>query len=176
MSAIWRIFSLFLILMLGTLTAAWGATQPQQSTISSEFSTGGERLFTGVIAFQNGGPPCMACHNISGIPFPGGGTVGPDLTGAARKYGAALGATLATLPFPTMVPIFGKRPLTQTEQQSLEAFFKQTPSTPSPNSSAKIAIPAAGGFILFLVLVWVVWRRRLVTVRRAMLRSGGAQS
>ncbi len=136
----------------------------------------GEALFTGITPLQNGGPPCMACHNISGIPFPGGGTVGPDLTGVVSKFGAAIGATLVTLPFPTMTPIFGKRPLTTGERQNLEAFFRQQTGSPGPNSASKIIFPAIGGFIVLVTLIWVIWKRRLTTVRRALVRSGGVRS
>ena len=45
----------------------------------------GERLFMGSVPFQNGGPSCMSCHNVSGIPFPGGGILGPDLTGYTQN-------------------------------------------------------------------------------------------
>ena len=37
----------------------------------------GKDLFTGVVRFQNGGPPCMACHSTGGIGALGGGSLGP---------------------------------------------------------------------------------------------------
>ncbi len=118
----------------------------------------------------------MACHNISGIPFPGGGSLGPDLTGVASKFGAGLDATLATLPFPTMLPIFGKRPLTAGERQDLEAFFLKSLGAPVPNSAFKIVLPAIGGFLLLVTLIWIIWQRRLITVRKALLTSGDSRS
>ncbi len=148
-----------------------GAVTPAPASPSQ-----GERLFTGIIGFQNGGPPCMACHNVSGLPFPGGGTVGPDLTGISKKYGPALANTLATLPFPTMVPIFGKRPLAQAEQQDLAAFFGQKSGASGPNSSLKIFLPGIGGLILLMAVIGVVWRRRLRTVRERLVKSGGSRS
>src|SRR6476646_10160995 len=45
----------------------------------------GKELFTGVARFQNGGPPCMACHSTGGLGALGGGQLGPDLTTVATR-------------------------------------------------------------------------------------------
>ncbi len=118
----------------------------------------------------------MACHNISGLPFPGGGTVGPDLTGIASKFGAGVDATLATLPFPTMKPIFERRPLAAAERQDLEAYFRKENGPAGPNSAFKMALPALGGLLLLIALIWAIWRDRFTTVRKALLRSEGSRS
>ncbi len=177
------IWACVLIMVAAVPAALWPAqTDPGGSpgSASGPAASGpaakGEEYFTGMIPLQNGGPPCMACHNISGIPFPGGGSVGPDLTGVASKFGAGLEATLSTLPFPTMIPIFGKRPLTMTERQGLEAFFKNRTGPPGPNSAIKIVLPAIGGFIVLIILIWLIWRNRLMTVRKALVNSGGVRS
>lgn len=136
----------------------------------------GKKLFTGIVPLQNGGPPCMACHNIAGLPFPRGGSVGPDLTGVAAKFGAGLNATLTTLPFPTMIPIFGKRPLTDTERRDLQSFLETATGPSASNSASTIALSEIGGFILLLVLTWGVWKHRLTTVRKRLLKSGGVNS
>ena len=47
----------------------------------------GKELFTGVARFQNGGPPCMACHSTGGLGALGGGALGPDLTTVATRMG-----------------------------------------------------------------------------------------
>ncbi len=141
----------------------------------------GERLFMGSILFQNGGAPCVSCQNVSGIPFPGGGALGPDLTGAYSKFGAAtMNSLLATLPFPTMTPIFGKRPLTQQEQGDLEAFFEKASTRPLTSMTLKIILSVIGGFIILMVVIWRTWPRRLHTVRRSLIEEamgrGGARS
>ena len=33
----------------------------------------GKELFTGMVRFANGGPPCMACHSTGGLGALGGG-------------------------------------------------------------------------------------------------------
>lgn len=140
----------------------------------------GERLFMGSVPFQNGGPPCLSCHHVSGIPFPGGGVLGPDLTGAYSKFGAAtMNSVLATLPFPTMTPLFDKRPLTPTEQRDLEAFFEKVSTRPLTSMTIKMILSVIGAFIVLMVLIWRIWHKRLLTVRKSLVEQmgrGGARS
>jgi mono/diheme cytochrome c family protein len=132
----------------------------------------GEKLFVGDVPFQNGGPPCMSCHNVSGIPFPGGGVLGPDLAAAYSKFGAAtMNSVLASLPFPTMTPIFNQRPLTQPEQSDLEAFFENASTRPRTNMTLKIVLSVFGGFIVLMVLIWWTWHRRLLAVRKSLIQQ-----
>ncbi|HSB06615.1 MAG TPA: cytochrome c [Thermodesulfobacteriota bacterium] len=140
----------------------------------------GERLFTGAVLFQNGGPPCMSCHNVSEISFPGGGTLGPDLTAAYPRLGpATMNSALATLPFPTMTPLFDKRPLTLAEQHDLKAFFEKASTRPLTNMTIKIILSVIGGFIILMVLIWRIWPKRLPTVRKSLVEqaveNGGAR-
>jgi mono/diheme cytochrome c family protein len=141
----------------------------------------GEKLFIGLISFKNGGPSCVSCHDISRIPFPGGGTLGPDLTGAYTKFGGpAMGSILATLPFPTMRPIFDNRPLNFQEQGNLAAFFREALTQQAKDTTAYIVLSGIGGFIILLMLAWRVWHGRLLAVRRFLvekeMKAGGAQS
>jgi hypothetical protein len=132
----------------------------------------GENLFRGLVAFQKGGPPCISCHDFAGIPFPGGGNLGPDLTGVFAKIGAtSINSVLATLPFPTMRPIFDHRPLTLQEQQDLEAFFQKAGVQSLISRSVQIGLSAVGGLIILIILAWIIWQNRLVTVRKALVRS-----
>jgi mono/diheme cytochrome c family protein len=133
----------------------------------------GKELFTGTRRFANGGPPCMACHSISGIGALGGGALGPDLTPAASKFGdAGLASVLASLPFPTMSPIFASRPLASEEQAHLRAFVMQAAiSERSPQAVGRLTGFAVGGAVVLLGLVHVSWRRRLTTVRRRMVEA-----
>lgn len=137
-------------------------------------STEGGQLFTGNVSFTNGGAPCKECHMIRGIPFPNGGTLGPDLTGAYSKYGeTGLSSVLATLPFPTMTPVFRNHSLTAKEQSDLEAFFKASATAPPARSLTRVsaAILAGGVFIVLLILASVTWRNRLTAVRKALVRK-----
>ncbi len=133
----------------------------------------GKELFTGTRRFANGGPPCMACHSIAGIGALGGGALGPDLTPAASKFGdAGLASVLASLPFPTMSPIFARRPLAPEEQTHLRAFVMQAAITErSPQAVGRLTGFAVVGAVVLLGLVHVSWRRRLTTVRRRMVEA-----
>ena len=100
--------------------------QPSASVGSEPDSVAaGRALFLGTVRFQNGGPACSACHSVAGLAFPGGGTMGPDLTRAYSKMGPeGLNSALETLFFPAMTPLFAYRPLTLNERRNLAAFFE----------------------------------------------------
>ncbi|WP_343213536.1 c-type cytochrome [Geobacter grbiciae] len=130
----------------------------------------GEKLFTGVLPFAQGGTPCIACHQVAGIPPLGGGALGPDLTAIAATFGdAALSSALATLPFPTMKPIFGDHPLTRGEQGDLLAFFRKAAPRQPVTATTRIALWAGGGFLGLLLLTGAMGRRRLRSVRSALV-------
>src|SRR5690242_13461457 len=83
-------------------------------------ASSGEALFTGRTPLANGGPACASCHAATGIGFPGGGSMGPDLTSEMSKLGPrGLHYALQTLYFPAMNALFLHRPLTPSEQDDL---------------------------------------------------------
>lgn len=159
--------------------------QPQgqiQETASTGSAVRGKELFSGQVHFENGGPPCAACHSIAGLSFPNGGTLGPNLTHEYDKLGPrGTAIVLKTLYFPAMSPIYDSRPLTPQEQADLQAFLKET-STSQPTRSDTLAIAVAGllGFFVLLIVTRAVWRDRLRPVRRRLLEKarthGGLQA
>ncbi len=174
-----RVSRLGLIALLLAPSLSVALPRPQQpahvgSTAAAEGSPrAGADLFSGAVRFENGGPPCASCHAVASIPFPNGGSLGPDLTGVFAKYGAAaLGPLLAALPFPTMAPIFRQRLPTASEQRDLEAFLEEAGKKPKPGGkAAALVLAASAGCVAFLGLSAVVWRRRLGSVRKTMLRE-----
>ena len=133
----------------------------------------GKRLFTGSDRLASGGTACRSCHTIAGIGALGGGTLGPDLTGAFAKYGGAAGVpgVLATLPFPTMTPLFQNRPLTAQEQADLAAFLERASTSARPGSAAwKLLLLALAGVAAAIGAGLLVWRRRSLSVRRQLVR------
>ncbi len=123
----------------------------------------------------------MSCHSVSDISFPGGGTLGPDLTGVYTKFGpAAINSILATLPFPTMKPIFDSRPLTLEEQQNLGAFFQKASTAHTTTRTGEIALAVIGGLIVLLILSLLIWSNRLLTVRKSLVeraaKTGGVRA
>ena len=105
------------------LTSSIAAPAPAAaSPIAPGDAAAGKALFTGTVGLRNGGAPCMACHSVAAIGALGGGTMGPDLSRAYTKLGAALIAWPTTMP--VMRPIYAGAPLTDQEQADLLAFLK----------------------------------------------------
>ncbi|HEY7243217.1 MAG TPA: cytochrome c [Xanthobacteraceae bacterium] len=133
----------------------------------------GKDLFTGVVRFQNGGPPCMACHSVGGIGALGGGQLGPDLTGAVGRFGGAAGfdAFVAGTPTPTMKAIWSSRPLTTEERASVVSFLGQAEVSQRPAQAIwQLAGLAGLGLVILLVIAGLRWQNRLrFGVRRPMV-------
>ncbi|MFZ0594470.1 MAG: hypothetical protein WAM39_28705 [Bryobacteraceae bacterium] len=159
-----------------TLTALFGHAFPwvlAAQTGSSETVHAGESLFQGTTRFANGGPACAACHSVAGLPFPSGGTMGPDLTHEYSKVGlVGLQGSLQTLFFPTMTPLFANRPLTTEEQARLLAFLKDADSRSAAGGDPVIGFSAVAvlGCLGLLAVTWFLGRRRLRGVRHALLK------
>ncbi|HWB83240.1 MAG TPA: hypothetical protein VG675_03800 [Bryobacteraceae bacterium] len=142
----------------------------------------GKLLFTGKTHLRNGGPACIGCHQISGIPFPNGGTLGPDLTGAYAKLGpTGTRSALQTLYFKVMTPIYAAHSLIPEEQVDLTAFLEQAGTKPTAGGTTPAIALAAlilGG--IFVGVTGLVWRGRVRSVRAAMVhrakRRQGANS
>jgi cytochrome c2 len=135
----------------------------------------GKELFTGAVRLQNGGPGCMGCHTVAGVGSLGGGILGPDLTQVYQRFGqAGLASVLGTLPFPTMQGVYQNKPLTQTEQADLLAFFtqgnqKNVASTASTWNFVGIGL---GGFIVLTGASQLLWSKRLKGVRERLVGGG----
>lgn len=132
----------------------------------------GASLFEGNTQLKNGGPPCQACHHVEGVSLLGGGNLGPDLTMVYNRYGdQGLSSVLATLPFPTMQPIFASHPLTTQEQADLKVFFKQAATAPVERGTGEVVWLAIIGLAVAILLIQVIWRNRVVDIRRPMVQG-----
>ncbi|MGH7660738.1 MAG: c-type cytochrome [Vulcanimicrobiaceae bacterium] len=152
----------------GAAAAAPAAAFPQGD------SAHGRELFVGGARFKNGGPPCMSCHSISGIGALGGGTLGPDLSGAYQKYGGTEGleSFISGLPTPTMNAVWSKEPLTPQEIADVTSFVKEAAVTARPlNSIGQLALLAVLGLVILAIIIASYWRRRLLSVRIAMVTN-----
>ncbi|MCL2011425.1 MAG: cytochrome c [Cystobacterineae bacterium] len=84
----------------------------------------GAALFEGRAGLENGGPSCLGCHHVRGMSIWGGGSVGPDLTFAYARLGEnKLVPALEEMSTPMMKALYGKAPLTPTEQYQIKAFL-----------------------------------------------------
>lgn len=126
----------------------------------------GKTIFTGRTAFENGGAPCLACHDLAGIGMATGANYGPDLSSLYESYGPeGLKWVLQSLEFPSMQAIYSDRPLTETEQEDLLAFLQQTAQLSTTPGKRELAVRVTVGVAALLVLTFVVGRRRMKAVR-----------
>lgn len=131
------------------------AAAPTESPITGN-ADNGKNLFIGAVRFQNGGPGCIACHTVTGNGALGGGALGPDLTKVFSRFGGqgGLAPVLSSLPFPTMMGIFGNKPLTESEQADLLAYFASADAqgeTPSQFTTVFVA-----GVVIAIILLAVM--------------------
>ncbi len=132
----------------------------------------GRDLFTGSMRFENEGPSCIACHSVTGIGALGGGVMGPDLTRSYKKFSEYSITTILTdFPFPVMNPLFSDHSLTPQEQAHLIAFFQQSMTERPAEAVVQLALLAVGGAVLLLVLMQLIWRRRLSAVRQPLVKQ-----
>jgi mono/diheme cytochrome c family protein len=132
----------------------------------------GEALYVGNLPFTNGGAPCLGCHGIAGAGLgkAAGASYGPDLTAMYEGFGEdGVAAILESLEFPSMEPIYAGRPLTEAERADLAAFLQEVSGREPPRVGERLAVEAAAGTGLLLVLAGIFGRRRLRGVRGPMV-------
>jgi cytochrome c2 len=160
-------------------TAAAQTSAPATEAASAPAVQGnpeiGKDLFTGVVRFHNGGPPCMACHSVGGIGALGGGQLGPDLTAVVSRYGgaAAVDAFVAGTPTPTMRAVWSKNPLTTEERAGVVSFLAQAAVTQRPAQAIwQLLGLAVLGLAILLTIAGLKWQNRLRNgVRRPMMAT-----
>ena len=161
-------------------TKSEGGQVPPSPVPGSVATTGdaatGRRVFSGELALKNGGPPCLSCHNVSGLGTLGGGTLAKDLTSAHARLGqAGLMALLKTTPFPAMAAVYSTKPLTDAEIGHLVAYLGTTGSGPEPrpaSSQGAFLIIGIAGTLFAAGLFQLLWRRRLCGVRCNLVKGG----
>lgn len=144
----------------------------RQAALEAGDAAIGKALFEGARRFQNGGPPCMGCHSIVGLGALGGGALGPDLTPSYTKYGgdAGLASFLEGVPTVTMSAVWTRQPMTPDERTNVRAFLRQASVSGRPiEALGRLAALAIAGTVVLLVVAQLVWRKRLVAVRRPMV-------
>lgn len=173
-------FMLALVLMLGILPAAGMAAQEAQTQAAPEAkgdapqaetpaapaikgdSETGRALYTGEKSLQNGGPPCISCHNL-GVGALGGGTLGPDLTQIAAnetKFTFVSTGWINGGGSPVMGPIFGAKNITDEEVEHLKAFFSTRATQPVAAFGNMFTGIGFIGFVIILILFSIIWSNR----------------
>lgn len=155
------------------LETAEGSAQPANPApaLPAGDPAAGRQLFNGEIPLSAGGPACIACHSIQGTGLLEGGSLGPDLTQVAQRFGeAGLAANLNQFTFPTMIGPFRNRPLSPQEQADLLAYFIETSSRPPAAVGAirnlLLGIGMGAAFLLFGMMFVFRPRRESSVVER----------
>ncbi len=129
----------------------------------------GEALFVGKTAFELGGAPCLACHDLSGLGSAVAASFGPDLSNLYTDYGAeGVAGVLESLAFPSMEAIYASRPLTEQERFDLTAFFAKTSEQQAPAAKSLAGLILLGIIIVFAIVA-LMGLRRLKGVRQPLV-------
>ncbi|MBI4537888.1 MAG: hypothetical protein HY704_00075 [Gemmatimonadetes bacterium] len=145
------------------------AASAQASPVAGD-PLNGKALFLGARRLENGAPSCRACHSVAGVGALGGGALGPDLTGSYAKFGEqGLATILASMPFPTMRPVFARRALTAEEQTHIVAFLRESAAERPAPVVVRVAGLMVGVGVVLLGLTHLLWSGRLRGVRRPMV-------
>jgi len=135
----------------------------------------GKNLFLGRTKFKNGGPACLSCHSAGDTGVLGGGTLGPDLTKAFSRF-TKIGLTsmLSNIAFPTMIPVYKDKALTENEIVHLAAFFEDVDNnTNGPlTNNKKFIFFGLAGFIVALLGMNLFWSSRRKGTKRPLNRKG----
>ena len=162
----------------GEPSEAAPAAEAPASPFTPEQAAEGEALFLGRQRLQADGPACVSCHAVKGVGTAlGGGQLGPDLTLVYKRLNGrrALEAWLSSPASATMKPIFNKHPLKPDEISALTAFFEQTSKEAGAENAGayRLLFVLLGlvGAALGLVLLGLIWKRRIRGIRRALVEG-----
>ena len=162
----------------GENSEASQASPAQTEPFTTEQVTEGKALFLGSKRLQDGGASCVSCHAVKSAGGAlGGGQLGPDLTLVYKRLNGRKGleAWLLSPASATMKPIFNKHPLKPDEISALTAFFEQTSKEAAgePAGAYRLRFILLGlvGAALGLMVLGLIWRRRIRGVRRALVEG-----
>lgn len=151
------------ILCLSPLRAEEEATTTENVVLTAQAEMG-MAYFQGSERFENGGPSCITCHNVTNDEVIPGGLFAKDLTDVYDRLGEGITGWLGAPPFPAMAASYNSNPLTEEERMNLTAFFKYTTETKESQTADNgyIFMLGAGlvGLACILVLVQVLWGHR----------------
>ncbi len=136
----------------------------------------GRVLFMGDVKLVGGGPACISCHTVRGLPGLSGGRLGPDLTLVYERLQGRKGLAqwLVAPASPTMAPIFKKQALKPDEILPLVAYFEAAAKQGGSDDSASLVnffLLGLGGMVIGLVSLDAVWKRRFRAVRRPLVQK-----
>lgn len=140
----------------------------------------GRDLFVGAVSLAAGGPACIGCHRLGGLPAFGGGALGPELTRVYDRLQGrpGLGGWLTSPATVTMQKVYGNRRFTPDEVEALLALLEDAAAQPpqaAPSSTGLFLASGIGGAVLGLVILGWAWRGRFRSVRRRLVGASAAE-
>lgn len=124
----------------------------------------GMAYFQGGEPFENGGPSCVTCHNVTNDDVIPGGLFAKDLTDVYERLGEGLTGWLGAPPFPAMASSYNSNPLTEEERANLTAFFKYAngiKDSQEANNGYSLFVFGGGiGLVCLLGLIQLLWGKR----------------
>ncbi|MGE5243593.1 MAG: c-type cytochrome [Betaproteobacteria bacterium] len=140
----------------------------------------GHDLYIGRRRLAASGPACLTCHRLGSLGALGGGTLGPDLSAAARRLGGSRGLTawLSRPPTRVMRAVFSPAPLAADETRALAALLDDTAAQPAAARASVLPFVSLGaaGAVGGLVLLGAAWRGRFRGVRRPLIDRARARA
>ena len=168
----------FIAVKSGEASGAAPAAEAPAPRFTPDQVAEGKALFVGRHRLQADGPACISCHAVKSVAGAlGGGQLGPDLTLIYQRLNDRKGleAWLKNPASATMEPIFTKHPLKPDEISALAAFFEQTSKEPDAENAGayrmRFVLLGLAGAAIGLVVLGLVWKRRIRGVRRALLEG-----
>lgn len=137
----------------------------------------GKALFLGRTRLANGGPPCMACHQVNGH----GGSLGLDLSAvSSRMSGVALVSAIEGANFNVMRAAYANRPITKQEAMHLAAWLEGAPETAAAPAGITMKTPIMGSVAgilaaAFLGAMAAFYRRRASGVRARLVSEAATR-
>lgn len=125
----------------------------------------GMAFFQGEKRFDNGGPSCLSCHNITNDNAAIGGTFAKDLTDVYSRMGDGIAGWLTAPSFPPMKVAYSDHPLTEKERNSLTVFLKyanNVKDSQAQSNGGLLVLVGGGlvGLVVLLLLFQLIWSKR----------------
>ena len=160
-----------------------GGTQPgtPEPALTKDDAVFGKEIVLGGRTLAKGGAPCISCHAFRGLAGPGGGSLGPELTGEFMRLGGAraVAAWLSAPATPTMQAIYKTRPLRPDEIHALAAYLQSVSESKEEGTTGERAVFVLfglGGCVIALALMDAFWKKRFTAVRRPLVAGKRGQA
>lgn len=144
------------------------AEKEEEAAVSPETIVLGQELFQGTVRFQNKGPTCSSCHDVTHDAVIGGGILATELnTVFSRMSSEGVAAILGRPPFPVMQAAYQDQPLSEEEIEALTQFLEsldedQVTHQPRDYGFGLFSSGVVGTAVIY-GLCGLVWRRRKKT-------------